>query len=231
MKSISKLFSGVGQLKDRECGKRAFVLANGPSITQENLRLLKGEVVIGMNASTMLEEPHGFVSSYYVLSDPRFINHPEKRAWGTTRLNPKTMRVVRKEMRRDDEPGLAARTSYVPALSRNGFSKDLRAGFYYGCTTTMLALQLAYHLGCREVYLLGCDLRYSPESPRFYAESNPQLEDSFTSVQIHNIVNAAEVFEGAGGQLHNCSARSFLRPYLGYTQFVSAFEGSGKDLP
>jgi hypothetical protein len=229
MQLINPYSSARPTLRNRECGRRIFVLANGPSINEEDLRLLKDEVVIGMNASTMLEERFGFESRYYVLSDARFIAAPHKRPWATERLAPTTHRIVRADLRPLDEQALAERTLYVRALARDGFSRNLANGFFYGCTTTMLALQLAWFLGSREVYLLGCDLRYPQERPRFYAEPTPQLEDSFTSVQMSNILNAAMEFEKAGGKLISCSRQSFLRPYLHFQQFsdvISRQEGA-----
>lgn len=221
MRLINPFFNRPSALRNREAGRRLFVLANGPSILQHDLSLLKGELVVGMNASTMLEEKYGFESKYYVLSDARFISSLEKRCWATEKLARVTHRVVRSDLRSLDDRSLENRTTYVRPLSRDGFSRDLASGFHYGCTTTMLALQLAWHLGAREVYLLGCDLRYPEENSRFYKESVPQLEDAFTSVQISNIVNAAAVFEKAGGRLVNCSARSFLRPYVEFECFES----------
>lgn len=219
MRLMNAFINRPTALRNRERGRRIFILANGPSVVQEELSLLKGEVVIGMNASTMLEERFGFVSKYYVLSDARFINAPEKRPWATEKLSSVTHRVVRADLRPLDDPALENRTTYINPLSRDGFSRDLSTGFHYGCTTTMLAIQLAWHLGSREVYLLGCDLRYPENNPRFYAESTPQLEDAFTSAQLSNIVNAAMAFEQGGGRLINCSARSFLRPYMAFSPF------------
>lgn len=223
MRLMNVLNNRPSSLRNLEYRKRIFILANGPSVNEENLSLLRDEVVIGMNASTILEDKFGFVSKYYVLSDARFISAQEKRVWATEKLSLATHRVLRADLRGLDDPELEGRTTYVPPLSRDGFSRNLAVGFYYGCTTTMLALQLAWHLGASEVYLLGCDLRYPEEKPRFYAELNPQLEDAFTSVQLSNILNAAKVFEADGRVLVNCSSRSFLRPYLDFSKFENVF--------
>ncbi|MGE8066727.1 6-hydroxymethylpterin diphosphokinase MptE-like protein [Pseudomonas sp. NPDC089569] len=221
-----KLINSVKSLKNKEAGRRAFILANGPSIAKEDLSILKNELTIGMNASTLLESAHGFHSDYYVLSDTRFITHPEKRQLATTALHPETIRILRSELKAVDHNALANPTYYIPALQRDGFSRNLHAGYFFGCTTTMLAIQLAYYLGVSEIYLLGCDLRYQEESPRFYRETNPQLEDSFTSVQIWNIVNAGEQLEIEGKKLVNCSEISFLRPYIEYVPFEQAVKRS-----
>lgn len=207
-------------IKGRENGSRAFILGNGPSIVNESLGKLKGELVIGMNASTMLEKKFGFFQKYYCISDSRFIQHPEKRQWGTSQLNKDTVRVLRSDLRDHDDPNLENITYYVPHLKRDGFSSNIEVGFYYGCTTTMLAIQLAAHLGCSKIYLLGVDLRYRPESPRFYKENQPQMEDAFTSVQIWNIANASRVLAIDNKYLYNCSQYSLLRPYLPFVSFA-----------
>lgn len=219
---MNQLFKLKTVLRNREQGRQAFILGNGPSIIKEDLSQLTGRVTIGMNASTMLERQYGFTQTYYCLSDSRFLQNPEKRGWATSNLSEKTQRVVRKDIRGYDDPTLAMRTCYTPHIKRDGFSPDLDVGFYYGCTTTMLAVQLAFHLGCTDVFLLGVDLRYAPESPRFYAEHNPQLEDSFTSVQIWNLANAERLMAAQGRRLLNCSERSLLRPYLPYVPFTKA---------
>lgn len=204
-------------LRNARRGERAFIIGNGPSVLEEDLGALRDELTIGMNASTLLESRFGFRSSYYTVSDRRFLAHPIKRPWGTTDLAPSTVRVLRADLREVDDQNLASRTCFVEPLGRDGFSGNLAAGFYYGCTTAMLAIQLAVHLGSREIFLLGVDLRYPSEGPRFYAEASPDVEDAFTSVQMHNIINAQTWCGRRGIGLHNCSARSFLRPYLGYT--------------
>jgi hypothetical protein len=219
-----KTIKSITSLRNRELGKRAFILANGPSILEENLSFLKDEITIGMNASTILESKYDFQTDYYVLSDTRFITHPEKAHFATTSLNSQTVRIFREELRELDDKNLPNKTYYVPALQRDGFSKSLQSGYFFGCTTTMLAIQLAYYLGITDIYLLGCDLKYSADSPRFYKESNPQLEDSFTSIQILNISNANIILNKENKRIINCSKNSFLRPYLDYEPFDSLFE-------
>ncbi len=207
------------KLRGAEKGKRAFILGNGPSIRELDLAPLKSELVIGMNASTLLEREHGFHTHYYTVSDTRFLSHPDKRGWATDALAPDTVRVLRAELAAHDAPGLPNPTYYVPAIGRNGFSHNLALGFYFGCSTTMLAIQLAHYLGCSELCLLGVDLRYTPDAPRFYREDAPQMEDAFTSTQIWNIANAARELAATDVKLVQCSPRSLLRPHVPYVPF------------
>jgi hypothetical protein len=206
-------------LRGRESGKDAFVLGNGPSVAQENLAFLRNQVTIGLNASTLLAEKFDFTQKYYCVSDARFLGHPEKRQLATDRLGAGVVRIVRKDIRHLDDENLSTQTYYVPHIKRDGFSENLDVGFYYGCSTTMLAVQLAHHLGCKRIFLLGVDLRYPKESPRFYSELNPQLEDAFTSVQIWNLANAHKALQKKGVELINCSRSSMLRPHLPFRSF------------
>lgn len=209
-------FKNNKSLYNKHLGKSVYILGNGPSINSCDLSFLKDNFVIGMNASTLLEERGGFIHNYYCVSDARFLNHPEKRKFATSYVSSKTHRFIRKDLKSLDDVSLSEQTTYVPHLLRDGFSKNILNGYYYGCTTTMLALQVAYYLGFKDIYLMGMDLRYSPENPRFYKENEVQLEDSFTSIQLMNIAKAGEIFRSESRNLFICSEKSFLRPYLPY---------------
>ncbi len=216
------LFSKIKSIRNTHKGRRVFIIANGPSINSLDLSKLSDDIVIGMNASSMLLDKHKFEFDFYVVSDFRFLSHPEKRKWATTALSNNTRRILRSELKSIDQKN-QKNTFYIPALERDGFSKNIDKGYFYGCTTTMLALQLAYYIGASDVYLLGCDLRYPEENPRFYRELTPQVEDSFTSVQIKNIVDAANLFNEQGKTIYSLSPISFLRGYLPYIDFNELF--------
>jgi hypothetical protein len=213
----------VNSLRRSAQGQRAFILANGPSVLSLPLENLTDELVIGMNASVLLEEEHGFTVKYYVLGDRRFLTHHEKRTLATTRLRPETKRLLRADLAPDDDAAMKGRTFYIRPLGRDGFSRNLAAGFYHGCTTALFAMQLAAWLGCTEIYLLGVDLLYRPEQPRFYPEGRSQEEDVFTSVQVRNLALATRDCAEIGIRVAGCSDNSLLRPYVPYVPFHTLF--------
>jgi len=210
----------VTGIKNSLIGEDIYILGNGPSIKDEDLTKLDNKYSIGLNASPLLETEFSFKSQYYVLSDTRFISHPDKRAMATTMLSPGSTRIFRKELYEYDDEKHKSDTYYVNAIGKNGFSLDLALGFYFGCTTTMLAIQVAYYLGCKRIFLLGNDLTYSSKNPRFYKEYIAQEFDRFTSIQIWNIRNSYNILNEHGVQLYNCSKQSLLRPYI---PFFKAF--------
>lgn len=222
---------GLARLRGTCEGETVFVLANGPSVRTHDLRLLRGKRVIGVNASPLLDREFGFRSDYYVVSDLRFISHPQKRDIAVNLPCESTVRVLREELRDVDEPRLAGRTHYVKALGKNGFSDDLRRGFYFGCSTTMLGVQLAFHLGATRIVLLGNDLRYAKERPRFYAEDAPQEHDPFLSVQIWNVRNAWRELQERGVEMLICTRESNLAPYVPYASFEQVVASAVTNTP
>jgi Kdo-III transferase WaaZ len=58
-----------------------------------------------------------------------------------------------------------------PDDSRVGFSRNLEKGVFCGRTITFRALQIAYYLGFRKLFVLGMDLNYRGDNPRFYETS------------------------------------------------------------
>lgn len=206
----------VRALRGRLRGQTVYVLGNGPSVREHDLSVLRGRHVIGMNASPLLDREYGFQSEFYVVSDARFLNHPEKRACATSMLPRDVTRVLREELRAADAREWVDDTHYVKVLGKNGFSSDLRRGFYFGCTTAMLAIQLAAHAEAARIVLLGCDFRYPKNQPRFYKEDNPQDQDPFLSIQIWNIRNAFNELRKRGVEMIICTKSTNLTPYVPY---------------
>lgn len=52
--------------------------------------------------------------------------------------------------------------------SRVGFSRNMEKGVFCGRTILFRALQVGYYLGFRRLYILGMDLNYRGDHPRFY---------------------------------------------------------------
>ncbi len=202
------------EIKKRESGKRVFIVASGPSILKQDLSFLLDEIVIGMNGTPFIEEKFGFKSDYYTVSDIRFLQDNNKYNSATKNLHKDTIRVFREELSCIDSRAYFKNTCYLKAIARDGFSFDLRKGFYFGCTTTLLSVQLAYYLGAKEIILLGCDLFYSAKQPRVYKEKAPAPIDNFTGIQVYNLRNAFLKLGERGIPLYNASPVSLLRPYL-----------------
>jgi hypothetical protein len=155
----SKLLS----LKDKHRGQRAFIIGGGPSLKQTDMRRLKGEITIGCNAIFLMFEEMGFQPTYYTVED---VLVAEDRAEvintirGLTKIFPRDLKYC---LRPDDD------TIYINFIrdyttTPFSFSSDFARRVFWGGTVTYLNLQLAYYLGCREIYLIGIDHNYHAPS-------------------------------------------------------------------
>jgi hypothetical protein len=147
----------LNELRDAHRGRRAFVIGNGPSLNQMDLRLLADEVTIGSNGIFLAFDRMQCVPTYYTIEDRLVAEDRFKEAdaiEGTQRIYP-----------HDLEKTLGVgKALYVPfRRSYFGFPKfghDLGRVAYWGGTVTVFNLQVAFHLGCDPVYLVGCDHNY-----------------------------------------------------------------------
>ena len=80
----------------------------------------------------------------------------------------------------------------------------------------MLAIQVAFYLGAKRIFLLGVDLNYYGNKARSYDVGNSEIPDAFLSYQIKNIVNSTKTLGQSSVELINLSEKSFLKPYLNF---------------
>ena len=65
------------ELKDKYKGQRCFVIGNGPSLTAEDLNLLKGEVTFASNRIYKMFEQTDWRPTYYAVFDEWVGSDPE----------------------------------------------------------------------------------------------------------------------------------------------------------
>ena len=155
-------------LKNREAGKRIFILANGPSLNQTDVDRLCEEVTIASNAIFLLFDKKRFRPTYYTIEDYLVAEdrrHEASCLKGCWKLFPED---VRKFIPPDE------RTIYVNFLRQyEGFPKftdDFRRRVYWGGTVTFMNMQLAYYLGASKIYLIGFDHNYAPPTTKDHVQ-------------------------------------------------------------
>lgn len=147
----------LAELRSAYLGRRCFVICNGPSLKRTDIRLIRDEVTIGSNAIFLLFDETGFRPTFLTVEDQLVA---EDRAGELNEL-----RGVRKVFPRDLAHALRADddTTYVHFVRHYPFprfSPAFESRAYWGGTVTFFNLQLAYHLGCDPIYLIGCDHNY-----------------------------------------------------------------------
>lgn len=201
--------------QDRFPGQKAVILCNGPSLLQSDFGLLNGVFCFGLNKINLLFDTSPFrpncvvaVDPYVIEQNADFYNHTEIPLFldsvGSRR------RLVKP---RDNVAFLHS--------GPQGFARDCSISVNQGHTVTYVALQLAFHMGFRDVALIGADHNYATKGPanklvfagekdeshfhsQYFSDGVPwQLPDLFQSEVAYT--QARDVFAAFGGRVANAT--------------------------
>lgn len=145
--SINKLKA----MKNSHTGERCFIIGNGPSLRETDLKKLRDTYTIGMNRFYLAFPDLGFSTSCLLsvnnlvieqcAEDFRALPIPTFVSWrGRQWIKPS-----------DNLHYLY--TSYLLP----GFSENASGRLWEGATVTFVAMQLAYYMGFKQVILIGVD--------------------------------------------------------------------------
>lgn len=151
--SIRKLAA----LKDIHRGERCFIIGNGPSLKNTDLTRLAHDYTFGLNRIYLAFPEMGFRTSYYLsvndlvieqcAADIRALPMPKFLSWRSHRLI-------------QPEPNIHFLYTTYQAPK---FARDVTGRVWEGATVTYTALQLAYHMGFRQVILIGVDHNFTTQ--------------------------------------------------------------------
>ena len=145
----------LAALKNIHKGKRAFIIGNGPSLKQTDLRKLRNEITFGMNRIYLAFPDLGFSTTYYCVSNDLVVEQfvddivslsiPKFVAWRSRRHFSSTLQS-------SSLPTFVYTTYTGPR-----FATDARGRVWEGATVTNLAMQIAFHMGIEKAILIGVD--------------------------------------------------------------------------
>ena len=142
-------------------GQRCFIIGTGPSLTTDDLELLKDEICFGSNRIFEIYPRTSWRPTYYVNQDyPLLKKYPRE----IHELTPKAMFFpIDVQPAYGDLPManffVLRHKDFYPGDAE--FSENLHHYMGQGFTVTYGAMQLARYMGFSEVYLLGIDHNYS----------------------------------------------------------------------
>jgi len=150
-------------LKNIHAGQRAFIIGNGPSLTVEDLNKLKNEITFASNKIYLAFKDTVWRPTYYTVVDDLIASNNIGEI--TSEVDTlKFMPLHLKPLLGEQENTLWLKTKVQHLKNGNrtvtNFSEDCSKEIYAGATVTYFNLQIAYHMGIREVYLLGVDHYY-----------------------------------------------------------------------
>jgi hypothetical protein len=145
----------IRNFRDKYQGKRCFIIGNGPSLRNMDLKKLKNEFTFGMNRIYLAFPEMGFQTSFFVSINDLVIQQT-----AADILDLKMPKFVswRSHQWLQQAPDLFfLYTTYTePVFARNAAGR-----LWEGATVTYTALQLAHFFGFTEVILIGVDHNFA----------------------------------------------------------------------
>lgn len=166
--SATKKANYLSHYKETVKKKRCFIIGNGPSLTVEDLDLLKehDEDTFASNRIYCIYNKTEWRPNYYICQDDRVLYQIEEDleyAISESEITflPANRYPFRKEIVQNGRVSFFyLKTEY---LNRNDvrFSCDVTKGVYEGMTVSYSMAQIAIYMGYKEIVFLGMDNNYS----------------------------------------------------------------------
>lgn len=168
-------FQSIKSLKDRYKGNRCFLIATGPSLTYNDLNLLKEEYTIGVNSLVKILDKIPYLPTFFGIQDglvyDKIGNLIENSKLSQIFISDECYKKVKKNDKRfiqypiyykhHDQHGEMVNLS-------SGFTDDASQVVYDGYSVTYSMLQIAVYMGFNEIYLLGCDCSYDTKGGKHH---------------------------------------------------------------
>ncbi|MDF2531606.1 MAG: hypothetical protein K0Q65_1187 [Clostridia bacterium] len=179
--TLAKFFLKNVALKNIHQNKRCFILGNGPSLANQDLTLLKNDIKIVVSSfyrHPQMEEIH---PEYWVVADPLFWQQPENtldpllNALQSKRFRTKffmpsegaSLLIERADAGANVDPHIFHYNHNLTGIEDIDLSQEVPP---WGQNVICTALMLAFHLGCSDIYLMGCDHTWWEYTKEKYVE-------------------------------------------------------------
>lgn len=187
MNIFSRFFQGqrLKRLENKFVGQRCFILGNGPSLKEQNLKYLRHENVFVTNWFVLHEEFVKMANLIYCASDPHLWNYGKyfhDELIHALRNKKDIMCIFFEEsafnpFRRSDLSTINDNIFFIKlnlkdTVWNGNFNIDITRYANWGFTVIIdLCLPVAYFLGFSEVYLMGCDCDYQLDKANDFSQS------------------------------------------------------------
>lgn len=190
-------------------GERCFIVATGPSLTIDDLNMLKGEMTFSMNSIIKSFEKTDWRPTYYVVTDPRVYETCKP----FMDKNDFKQMFFRKGLNDINEDACRFSMNYISFRFSMYFeklkikvkpSKNISRYFNDGPSVVFSIIQLAIYMGFSEIYLLGQDCNYEEKTHSELASVEYKIKP--TNKNAHRMI---DVFESYSTVLDKYSVKIF----------------------
>lgn len=211
------------QYKDKYKGKRCFIVATGPSLTLNDLEMIKDEYSFGMNSVVRTLDKTSWSPNFFMIEDEYVYDKLEQ---DITNFHQATKIPVivggvipfRYPSAKEYYPYclhyLDHKMYHRKGYGEFKFSDDCYNVVYDGYTVTMSVLQIACYMGFKKIYLLGCDCNYNQPKTHFieYGHKDPKA-----AIMGDKMIEAHREFkkfaDSIGVEVFNCTRGGMLEEY------------------
>lgn len=139
------------QFKNKHKGEDCFILGNGPSLNKMDLGLLSKYHTFGQNKIFLIFDKVDLNLSYLVSVNPYVIEQSKKE------FEEMYCPVFISHTAGDGVIENKEHIHRLHTLNTWSFYEDIAQPIHEGYTVTFVSLQLAYYMGFKRVFLIGCD--------------------------------------------------------------------------
>ncbi len=205
----TKFGKNIAQYRNVYKGKRCFIVANGPSLTAEDLNLLheKGEITFGMNRIYKMFDKTDWQPTFYVCED-ELIAKEQQTEINAIQSKEKFIPIELQWWHDINiENALYFHLNYVDAeRTPLSFSPDIAHQIDCRGTVTFTCMQIAAYMGFSEIYLLGVDHNYQktidingnliidPNTKDYFCEG---YDSDIKDIVIHDMGNNTRAYMDA----------------------------------
>lgn len=218
---------------DRFQGGKAVILCNGPSLLKTDFAALNAVFTFGLNKINLLFHQTDFrpscivaVNPYVIEQNAEFFNQTAVPLF----IDSRSRRYLRAR----------ESVSFLHSTGLKRFARDCSMSVYQGHTVTFVAMQLAIHMGFREIALVGCDHNFATKGlanqvvtsgetdpnhfdPNYFAGGVKWELPDLVQSEISYLL-AGQVVEALGGRIVNCTEGGKLEnfPRMPLSEFLSS---------
>lgn len=210
----------IRALKDSHKGERCFIVATGPSLTVEDLQLLKKEVCFSCNGIVKWFDRTDWRPDYYMMFDKDVYMKLKTDIEHNANNLPNFYHPYDWDFKGEiSRPYILKRTSWYTASEyfflckymgwKVGFSKDVSRFINRGGNVVHSIMQLVYYMGFKEVYLLGCDCNFLGDNIHA-AGMDYKLSGNTDGAFLNHLIledykKDKEIFEADGRKIFNAT--------------------------
>ncbi len=147
------------KFKNKYNNKKAVILCNGPSLNEIDFNLLKNTFTFGLNKINLLFERSDFRPKFIVSCNP-YVIEQNAHFYNSTKIPLFLDSIALRKNHVKPRKNIV----YIHS-STKGFARDCSISVHQGYTVTYVALQLAFHMGFKQVALVGADHYFNTKGP------------------------------------------------------------------